>query len=226
MEQEERKSGFNSCQLKVIAAGAMLCSHIYRALLYGRTEWLFLDIIGRISFPLFAFLLAEGFCRTKSRIRYLLRLWIAAVMSEIPFDMLFYNQLVAPKTQNVLFTMCIALAALCGVQWMEKHHRQLCMLPVAAGMAVAWLLRTDYSFWGVWVIVCFYMLRGMRRECALIQTGNMLLSVCFFGSLQLAAVLSIPFYAFYNGERGMRLKYFFYLFYPLHLLVLYGIRVL
>lgn len=224
MERRKSVIRLDGSTLKLIAAGAMVCSHVYRGFLSPSWAWVFLDVIGRISFPIFCFMLVEGFCHTRSRGKYLARLWIMAVLSEVPFDMLFFNCLITLRKQNVMFTMLIGVLTLQGMEWAGKKDRRLCMVPLAVGMAVAWLFKTDYSFWGVWVIGCFYMLRGMRQENVRLQACNMAFSACLYGWIQAWSLLSVPFCASYNGEKGQNLKYFFYIFYPAHLLILFLIR--
>lgn len=215
------KTPLDSFQLKLIAAFAMLCSHIYKCLLVGNKEFLFLDLIGRIAFPIFCFVLVEGFCHTGNRKKYLMRLWIGAVASEIPFDMAFFGQFYSFEGQNVLFTMLIGMLALIG---MEKCSNRMKVLPVAAAMITAWLLKVDYGFYGIWLIVMFYLLRGMKRELVTVQVGSYIASMALYGWIQVFSVLALPFVACYNGEKGKGLKYFFYVFYPMHLIVLTVIR--
>lgn len=219
---QESRGKLNSIQLKWIAILAMLCSHVYKCLLVNHKEFLFLDLIGRISFPILCFVLAEGFCHTKSRSRYLFRLWVFAVFSEIPFDLAFYGRLVDWRTQNVLFTMFIGLLTMWG---MEKLPERFRMFAVFAGMGAAWLLRTDYSFFGIWIISMFYLLRGMKIESFTVQAASQLASTVLYGWKQAFAVGALFVVHTYNGECGKGNKYFFYAFYPLHLLCLYYLSI-
>lgn len=229
MHEEERrinslkghKVTFDSFQLKMIAAFAMLCSHIYKCLLVSHKEFLFLDIIGRIAFPVFCFVLVEGFCYTRNRKAYLMRLWVGAVISEIPFDLAFFGQFYYLEGQNVLFTMLIGMLTLMG---MEKCHDRWKILPVIGGMAAAWFCKVDYGFYGIGLIVIFYGLRGMKRELAGVQAGCSVAATVLYGWIQFFSVLALPVVAAYNGCKGKGFKYFFYVFYPLHLLVLTIIR--
>lgn len=220
---QKSKKKLSSTQLKWIAALAMLCSHVYKCLLINHKEFLFLDLIGRISFPVFCFVLVEGYCHTKSKGLYLFRLWVFAVFSEIPFDLAFYGKIVDLRTQNVLFTMVIGVIVMWG---MEKMPEKFAVFPVFLGMGAAWLLRTDYSFFGIWVISIFYMLRGMKKEWFAVQAVSQLASTALYGWKQVFAAGSLFLLQKYNGERGSGSKYFFYLFYPVHLLCLYYLSII
>lgn len=219
---ENIQKGLSGHILKLIAILAMVCSHVYKGILVGQKEFLFLDIIGRISFPIFCFLLVEGFCYTKNRKKYLFRLWLFAVFSEIPFDLLFFGTYFTYLTQNVLFTMLIGVLTLWG---MEKAGRKYQWIVLILGMCVAWFLKTDYSVWGIWVIACFYLFRGMKKEGMMVQIANMFVAMGVFNWKQAFGVLALILIWFYNGKEGRKWKYFFYVFYPLHMLAFFFIRM-
>lgn len=214
---ERNKKGISGYGLKLLAAGTMLCSHIYKCLLIQYPCAVVLDMIGRIAFPVFCFLLVEGFCYTHNRKRYLLRLWISAVFSEIPFDMAFLGRLTDNRCQNVLFTMVIGFLVMWG---MDKVSGAFRYMIIAAGMVLAWLLRVDYGFYGIWIISIFYLFRGMKKECTMIQCVSQAVSICLYGEIQIFSLLSLLFIRLYNHEQGRKRKYVFYLFYPLHLIIL------
>ena len=219
MEREKR--GISGYGLKLIAAGSMLCSHIYKCLLTQYPYAVILDVIGRISFPIFCFLLVEGFCHTSDRKRYLLRLWVFAVFSELPFDAAFFGKMLDNRCQNVLFTMVIGFLVMWG---MEKVPGVAGYVIAGAGMLAAWLLRVDYGFYGIWLISCFYLLRGMKKESMSVQLASQLASVYLYGWIQVFSALSLGALSLYNRKRGRGLKYAFYIFYPLHLMILVLIR--
>ena len=125
----------------------MLIDHL-GITLFPQAVWM--RCVGRLAFPLFAFLIAEGFCRTRSFQRYLLRLLLCAALSEVPFNLLRSGGPVDPAHQNVLWTFCIALAAL----WCMEQARQMpdrtaryavCAASVLAGWMLGMYLRTDYG---------------------------------------------------------------------------------
>lgn len=177
--------------------------------------------IGRIAFPIFCFLLVEGFEHTRDRRKYALRLFLFALLSEIPFDLAFSSKVLEFGYQNVFFTLFIGLLTIMAFHAVEErkewHPLLRCLLLagiVFAGMGGAWLLRTDYDAKGVMCILLLYFFRRSR--------GLQILVGClaFFWWELPALVAFIPI-AFYNGKRGWNIKYFFYLFYPVHLLLLY-----
>jgi hypothetical protein len=176
--------------------------------------------IGRIAFPIFCFLLVEGFQRTSNLKKYALRLGAFALISEIPFDLAFSSSLLEFHYQNVYFTLFLGLLTMTGCAAVETKFAEniwaktICSLLVLfAGMGAAELLQTDYGMLGILCIMVLYIFRKNR----LFQAVAGALSFCWW---ELPAVLAfIPIY-FYNGKRGWKIKYFFYLFYPVHLLLL------
>ena len=180
--------------------------------------------IGRFAFPVFCFLLVEGFFYTKSRKKYLRNLVIFALVSELPFDLLLMGEL-SYFAQNVFFTLAISLGTMWGIEMVREKCQGKNALSVfgqvamiAAGCTLALLLYTDYSFYGVILVLIFYYYRHNRVLACIIGYIWFLFEPWCFPAF--IAIL------FYNGKRGISLKYFFYAFYPAHLLLLYGLRVL
>lgn len=173
--------------------------------------------IGRIAFPIFAFLLVEGYFHTRDVRRYMLRLGLFAVISEIPYDLAFRETVLEFEHQNVFFTLFIGVAMMYALekspQWQAKAAE------VLLAMWAASLLCSDYRYKGILLIAVYYFLRGRRREEFMLGAGwNFLWNWEIQGY---GALASIPI-AMYSGQRGRSMKYFFYLFYPLHLAVFYG----
>lgn len=170
--------------------------------------------IGRPAFPIFCFLLVEGFLHTRDVKKYAVRLGIFALVSEIPFDLALHLTPFAWKNQNVYFTLLIGLLAIWFIEAQgETFGARLTGL--AGGALLAELLHTDYGAFGVGLIVALYVMRKNR------------LWQCVLGALcclwELTAPLAfLPIYL-YNGERGRQPKWFFYWFYPAHLLAYYAI---
>lgn len=221
MEQENvvQKGFISGGTLKIIAIVSMLTDHTAAVLLeYGTAPYTVMRMIGRLAFPIFCFLLVEGFLHTRNVKKYALRLGLFAAISEVPFDLAFTNQPFETGHQNVFFTLLIGLLVL--IAWTHFNENQpLRILSVVAGCLGAGLLRTDYVFMGVLMIVFFYL----YRKQPLIRAGsveflNLLMDQWIAG----AALLPITFY---NGKRGISLKYLFYLFYPVHLIILYLIQL-
>lgn len=191
-----------------------------QALLY----WLALIFrcIGRISFPIFCFLLTEGFCHTKNLKKYMGRLALFALISEIPFDFAIFGHLNF-QLQNTFFVLLIGLMVLYGIDAAKRRGSGtnlpflLTPLIVLAGCSVSVLLNTDYSVLGVLLISAFYLLRDSKFE-------RTIFSALLCLSEYTAVFASLPIW-FYNGRPGKsRFRYFFYWFYPVHLLILGGIR--
>lgn len=177
-------------------------------------------LIGRIAFPIYCFLLIEGFEHTRNRLKYAGRLLLFAFISEVPFDLLFNGEILEFGYQNVFFTLFFGYAAISGMRWAEEHMvNNLMFLPlaylvvIAACMGAASILQTDYSWIGVLCIIVMYLFR--KKKVWQIVTG------CIVFLWEITAPLAFVPIGFYNGERGWNLKYFFYLFYPVHLLLLY-----
>ena len=206
--------------LKLIAITTMFLDHIGAAILENpalydklgasslevdvffndpRLTWLLvvdliLRAIGRIAFPIFCFLLVEGFLHTRDLRRYAGRMLFFAVITEVPFDLAFSGSWFAPGYQNVYFTLFLGL------------------------LAMTVLARVDYGAFGVVLILIFYLFR--ERKVARTVVG------CVATCWELTAPLAFLPIAAYNGQRGRwNGKYFFYLFYPGHILLLYLLRL-
>ena len=176
--------------------------------------------IGRIGFPVFCFLLIEGFLHTSSKKKYATRLFLLPLVAEFPFDYALFNTPFAPGYQNVFFTLFLGLLTIWAIdtvshkeinpnlQWIVK------ILIAAAGCLTAWLLQTDYDYKGIILILLLYLFHDQKFLCTLVSCMSLLWEAP-------ACLAFIPI-NLYNGKRGISLKYFFYLFYPVHLLV-YGL---
>ena len=244
---------FSGAHIKWLAIGLMLVDHIGcvilepLALQYGLSSSIdmyekyrqimnvdmVLRALGRFSFPAFCFLLVEGFVHTRSREKYLRNLAIFAMVSEIPFNRAVGRQLFTIQYQNVFFTLAIGFVAI----WIAEQLRmkvlqqggseqlftivmavEVCSLAIAAEF-----LNTDYGAVGVWVIAIFYLLYQKPVWAAITAWGFLSL---LSSSLEIYCFPIILAIWCYNGKRGKQPKYFFYVFYPLHLLILVGIRML
>lgn len=212
-----KRLGLNGFYLKWIAIISMCLDHVGAVLF---PQYLVFRIVGRLAFPIFAFLLVEGFLHTSNQNRYLLRLGMFALISEIPFDLAFQGELLSFSHQNVFFTLFLGMLLLVIQNRIRKNSFQiLCSLIV---ILIAYFGRVDYNFVGLLFILGFYYFRDSRRnQCICFIVLNL---ACFgIETIQAVACVSAILILFYNGEKGKSLKYFFYLFYPLHLLVIYGI---
>lgn len=188
-------------------------------------------LVGRLGFPLFCFLMVEGFHYTRSRTKYAARLLLFAVISEIPFDLAFNMKVLEFTYQNVFFTLFVGLLTIWGldtfITWVGgKIQGKIRLLPqtagviviTAAGMAAAALMKTDYAATGVLTIAVMFLVHkkskgwSMAAGCGVLTISMPIEFTCF---------LTVLLAAHYNGKRGWNLKYFFYLFYPGHIFLLY-----
>lgn len=226
-----KKRTYHGEDLKLWAMWSMLIDHagavlIENTSLYQITGFRMLAVacrlIGRISFPLICFLLIEGFCHTEDRRKYLMRKGCFALISEIPFDLAFFGKLDLQR-QNVFFTLFTGILLLYALEKAETlEHSPLIrsfMMAAAilAGCAAATAGRFDYSYMGILLIAALYLFRKDRKK------------QCIAGAVlslyELTAALAFILVGKYNGEKGDgRLpRNWFYIFYPLHLLVLSAI---
>ena len=177
-----------------------------------------LRYIGRSAFPIFCFLLVEGAVHTRDIRRYAGRMIAFAFVSELPFDLALRNHFPWWAHQNVFFTLALGLSAILVFQRSAgREWRSLAALGAAAILAE--VCKTDYGATGVLVITLMYLLRENRA--AALAVSYVLLAVG--GSIELYALPGFLALLLYNGKRGRQPKRFFYWFYPVHLLALWGI---
>lgn len=316
------KKGISGSTVKIVAVVAMLIDHFAAAVLTRQViangyldavrgtenqivSWLrenavlyygmtIMRMIGRLGFPIFCFLLVEGFRRSRNVRKYALRLGIFALISDIPFDLAVTGRFFHWGYQNVYFTLLLGLLGMCGyayfdkceqdakkelpgilrmfltvtgvlspaafiVVWMAvpsgygsgrdlavtvgavcavtvlalvlygrkkglRHVQTVCadIMVLVAMMFLAEYLRTDYGGMGVLTITVMYIFR--KHKVAAMLAGCVVLTL--MSSSEIPAFLAAIPIALYNGKRGLKMKYFFYAFYPVHLLLLYIISVL
>ncbi len=236
--------GLTGASLKWIALVTMLLDHIAYAVLYkayivpnsissGATLYGIYRImraIGRVSFPLFCFLITEGWRHTSNRARYAFRLFVFGLLSEIPYDLAFQGALVSMSHQNVFFTLFLGLVAIAvwdrvtedNKTWVGKCLGTVLVFGVAS---IAQLTDTDYGLAGVLIIFVFHVFRGHTLLMFIAYVGALGVSVGFGSSeIEMFASAAFLLMLLYNGQRGKQNKYLFYVFYPAHLLVLAGLR--
>ena len=220
--------------LKWIALITMLIDHfaavfyigswMARQPLLSYPVYIFLRCIGRLAFPIYCFLLAEGFRHTRSVGKYLLRLLLFGVISEIPFDFAFRRSWFDWSYQNVYFTLFLGLLAMALWKRATRGDPGTCgvwrillgLLGIAAAAALAHFCHTDYGKWGVLTIAAMVLFQDSEWQRDLFS-GCMLLGA---SALEVVGLLDFALLHFYNGKRGRQPKYLFYVFYPVHLLVL------
>ncbi len=212
--------------LKLIAVISMLIDHTGDVLYPGQ---LWLRYIGRLAFPIYCFLIVEGFLHTRDLKNYMLRLLVFGIISEVPFDLAFCGSFIDFRYQNVFWTLLLGLMAISlmsMVKYDNIYVRYLLQMMIAVPFGIAaQLMHTDYRWIGVGLIASMYIFRDI--ETLKVGAGIMLMLPVFTNQIEYFGVLSyIPIH-FYNGRRGLEnyfSKWLFYLFYPVHLMVLVIIR--
>ena len=228
MKITERLQILDGTTLKIIAMVCMVFDHVGDNF-FPEAVWM--RVIGRIAMPVFAFCVAEGYGHTHDRMKYLRRLLLFGVISEIPFDLVTAGKAVAFGHQNIMFTFSWAILGLmCLDRALAKADRKWKKALFTALAALAFLigsvlLRLDYTVLGVLLIFTYHLLRdkavwfrntAAAAVCALVNN---------VGIYVFALLGFIPVY-FYNGKRGKGLKWLFYAFYPGHLLLIWALREL
>ena len=212
--------------LKLIAMVSMVFDHVGDNFFPEQT-WM--RVIGRIALPIFAFCVAEGFCHTRDRWKYLRRMGVFALISEVPFDLVTAGKLLEFSHQNIMLTFFWAILGLLCYEAVRKKLPKggtvpgVLVLLLFAGTSL--LLRMDYNMLAVGLIFLYYLLRdkalvwrhaaGMAYHAMLRNVG-----IYWFG------LLGFLFLFLYNGKKGRGLKWLFYLFYPGHLLLIWGVKLL
>ncbi|MCD8108866.1 MAG: conjugal transfer protein TraX [Clostridiales bacterium] len=226
-----RAACINGFLLKLIAIVTMLIDHI-GAVLYP--DQMIFRYIGRIAFPVFVFLLVEGFYYTRNIRKYELRLLLFAIISECPFDLAFNDAVLEFQSQNVFFTLFLGLLMLELLKKVQGQHWKSMLILVIFVVAAA-LLKTDYDAGGILLIYFFF---SFRTQPVIKYAALGGISLFIFGPVECWSLLAVIPLLLYNGERGFRrdgklyggraegtgaelIKYLFYVFYPVHLLVLY-----
>lgn len=217
--------------LKIIAIITMFADHIGYAI-YGHSSYL--NYIGRIAFPIFAFQISEGYIYTRNLKKYFLRLFIFALVSQLPF-LLFYNSLVSNSfCLNIFFTLIIGLAS---IFIYDKSKNKIFGIILCTLLALlAQYTKCDYGFYGVSIITLFYIFKKSKIKSSIAfifaTTIKYLFYMIKYGFynvylyLLLCSLIPIIFISLYNGKKGKDTKYLLYLFYPIHLLLIYGINLI
>ena len=227
MEAKRGQFEFTGTSLKLIAVITMLIDHIGAGLI---TDNVVLRGIGRMAFPIYCYMLIEGFAHTRNIKKYALRLLAIAVVSEVPFDYLFRRSFFDFAYNNVLWTLLLGLGLLYMYSRIDSlsinaNLIYLCRIAVMfAGMALAFYLHVDYKMAGVACISVMYYINGPTKKERLMAFGMGVIILALMSSYtEIYALLMLIPMALYNGKRGADskgLRLFFYLFYPVHLVIL------
>ena len=226
MKNLEKLRILDGTSLKLLAMISMVFDHV-GDMFFPDALWM--RMIGRLAMPLFSFCIAEGYAHTRNKQRYLLRMGIFALVSEIPFDLAFEGR-VGLGHQNIMLTFFLSILALMlfdRIRGEGKEHAAfktlLGILCVCAVAVLALLLKADYTLFAVVAVFLFYVL---RNRPALLRCGvgvGFLALTRTVGYYRTTGLSLIPL-LLYNGKRGRGLKWLFYAFYPGHLLLLYLLK--
>ena len=240
------KFDISSAGLHILAMALMLCDHLWATLIPGN---IWLTCIGRLAYPIFAFMTVEGYFHTRNLKKYALRLLLLAVLSEIPFNLMYSGRTINPFHQNVLFTLLLGLLlyhgaerfvrAVSGRLWKTAVVAVLQILGCLLGGLIGF---ADYGLTGVLVTAMFccfprWKYVNLFRIVCLI----LLLEVFFKGEILLVpafgtvfeigkeamgifAMIPILLYSGKKGRGGKVMQYIGYGFYPVHMLILHLIR--
>ena len=226
MKKLENLRILDGTSLKLIAMISMVFDHVGDMFFPGA---LWMRMIGRLAMPLFSFCIAEGYAHTKNKQRYLLRMGVFALVSEIPFDLAFEGR-VGLGHQNIMLSFFLAILALMvfdRIRGEGKEHAAgktlLGILCVCAVAVLALVLRADYTLFAVLAVFLFYVLRN-RHPLLRCGVGVGFLALTRTVGYYRATGLSLIPLLLYNGKRGRGLKWLFYAFYPGHLLLLYLLK--
>ena len=240
MAERKLKLETTSASLHIMAMLFMLCDHLWGTVISGN-DWL--TCIGRIAFPIFAFMIVEGYFHTKNLKKYVIRLLIFALISEIPFDLAMGSRVFYPIHQNVLWSFLISIGL---IHWNERTKFKklwkrilVGFLSVVTGYVVGLLTMVDFYHAGILTVLVFYAFRQRNWWCRLCQLiclwyinvemlGGFSYELHFgeavyFLSRQGFALLALIPIWLYRGRQGFHskmLQFTYYAFYPLHLLIL------
>ena len=225
------RKGLTGNQLKLIAVITMTIDHIGLALF---PQQILFRVIGRLAFPIYAYMIGEGCVHTRSMGRYFGTLAaVAAVCQAVYFVVL------GSLFQCVLVTFSMSVALIALVKRAMEKKTAMAWIAVACGIVAAFFVTevlpgllsntdytVDYRFLGVMLPLMVYLAKGRAQKlwvCAVMLVALGLR----VGNVQMWGLLALPLLALYNGQRGKRkMKYFFYIYYPLHLVMIYGVEFL
>ena len=218
--------------LKIIAMVSMVFDHVgdmfFPDLLWPR-------MIGRLAMPLFSFCIAEGYIHTRDKNKYLLRMGIFALVSEVPFDLAFEGKLLNPGHQNIMLTFFLAILALRLFDLIRGARKEsgkysagktiLGILAVLAMAGISLAVRADYHMFAVIAVFLFYLFKDTKnyiRSCVGVAFLALTRTVGYYCTTGLSLIPLL----LYNGKKGKGLKWLFYVFYPGHLLLLYVLKII
>ena len=228
--------------LKIIAIISMTCDHL-SYLIFGRFS--FLNCIGRVAFPIFAYQITEGYTHTNNLKKYFLRLFVFSLISQIPF-MLFISTYSNSFHLNIFFTLLLGLIAITiyeklnSIQskniYTHRLYQAYGIIIVLILSVLANITRCDYGYFGVLIIFTFHLFKNSK---ILMNFSFIILVLIYYGKnllysqatntyliITICTIFPLMFINLYNHEKGKNTKYFLYIFYPLHLLIIYALNFL
>jgi len=233
----------NKNMLQLLAVFFMLLDHLWAWLVSGN-NWM--TYAGRLAFPIFAFLIAEGYAHTSDRKKYAKRLLLFALISEIPFNLFYAGGPIFPFHQNTIFTLLLGLLAIDHMERFKNTPVRKQRLKQAGWLFLIFLFSVlgfpDYGYQGVLMVVVFHLTRGVRFEKLWQLAAMVLINIRLFEGMVIPVEIGTMHFEFptqgfavlalipiwmYNGKAGKKskfLQYGFYVFYPLHMLILYALR--
>lgn len=259
--QKKSKSSsqiLNGFVLKLIALIAMTIDHIAIVLqklgesndilqpdntMISDSTYEVMRIIGRCAFPIFCFMIVEGFCYTKSLTKYILRLAIFSIISQVPYNLGLRDKVFVHTDLNIFFTLTFGLCTIAFIRFCInklRNHPENSMLFYAASivglslaMYLADTLYMSYGSYGIILICIFYFTRvpdkdfydeGRAIKYICLQLLAVIIATLIFQSgIQIYCAIAFVFIIMYNRKKGPNLKYLFYMYYPIHLLILYSL---
>lgn len=214
--------------LKIIACISMVIDHIKYAI--PSTQNYVTIYFGRIAFPIFAFLITQGYIHTSDIKKYYKRIIIFALISQIPF-MLFRTLVGEWKMLNIMFTLLLGLIAITIYDKLSKKYISIpiCILIIILGK----YLKVDYEWFGVALVFLFYIFRNNKILLSYSYISLVLVWFYYDGILKfsytmyfISYLIPLIFILLYNGKQGKKIKYFLYWFYPAHMIILYLIKLM
>lgn len=225
-----KEKGISEHLLKTFAVVCMLLDHIGYIFFespspisnigFGYSFDIILRGIGRMAFPIFLFCLIEGYSHTHDKIRYAKRLFLFAILSEIPFDFGLSDKFFYFNMNNVIWTLVLIVVMYIffdKIKAKQENKFAYYVLVFSLTCILAYAGHVDYGFSAICAATALYFMRGHRMRSYI--TAILCLTV-FSNAVEILSIFSVPLIYMYNGERGKQHKYFFYVFYPAHLIVL------
>ncbi len=244
--EKKRSFDLSASTLHILAMAFMLLDHLWATVISG--QW-WMTAIGRLAFPIFAFMITEGYYHTKNLRRYVRRLLICALISEIPFNLMTTGSPIYPFHQNVIWTFLLGIWLIHLNEKARTKKVWIRILVLLGTLVVGYLAGlitfVDYYGAGVLTVLVFALFRERNPWCRLGQLaalfvlnvltlGGVTYYVPFFGielpvRIQALALLALIPIWFYRGRQGIRsrtFQHFRYAFYPAHMLILALIAIL